>query len=115
MLKDFATEELTRNCPNLDQEIVLSSEDLCGFLADAEARQTAHERQSGSVNRLSPGVRKRRRSETPDGVSSDVEASLGWHHDCERSFEAMSGRLFQFRRRLRAIVRNKERLCVFPV
>ncbi|KAH3169823.1 hypothetical protein KXW84_003764 [Aspergillus fumigatus] len=74
MLKDFATEELTRNCPNLEQEIVLSSEDLCGFLADAEARQTAQERQSGSVNRLSPGVRKRRRSETPDGVSSDVEA-----------------------------------------
>jgi hypothetical protein len=74
MLKDFATEELTRNCPNLDQEVVISSEDLCGFLADAEKRQTAQERQSGSVNRLSPGVRKRRRSETPDGVSSDAEA-----------------------------------------
>lgn len=74
MLKDFATEELTQNNPNLDQEIVISSENLCGFLADAEARQTAQERQSGSVNRLSPGVRKRRRSETPDRVSSEVEA-----------------------------------------
>jgi hypothetical protein len=53
---------------------MISSEDLCGFLADAEARQTAQERQTGSVNRLSPGVRKRRRSETPDGVNPEVEA-----------------------------------------
>ncbi|KAF4232367.1 hypothetical protein CNMCM6805_010013 [Aspergillus fumigatiaffinis] len=74
MLKDFATEELTQNYQNLNQEIMISSEDLCGSLADAEERQTAQERQTGSVNRLSPGVRKRRRSETPDEVSSEVEA-----------------------------------------
>jgi hypothetical protein len=74
MLKDFATEELTQNYRNLEQEIVISSEDLCSFLADAESRQISQEQQSGSVNRLSPGIRKRRRSETPDGTSSEVEA-----------------------------------------
>jgi hypothetical protein len=53
---------------------VTSLDDLCAFIADAESREISQEQQSGSVNRLSSLVRNGRRSETPDGVSLEVEA-----------------------------------------
>jgi hypothetical protein len=41
----------TRNCQDLEHEIVTSLDDLCAFLADAESREISQVQQSGSVNK----------------------------------------------------------------
>lgn len=71
--------ELTQGRPYLDQEIVVSSEQLCKFLSTAEARQQQEVQlePQGSVNTLPRGTRKRRRSSTPpDRTDSEDEGAL---------------------------------------
>ena len=74
-LKDFGTEELTQEWPDLSQEITISSEQLCDYLSEAEARQEAYVRPVGSISNVRPGALKRRRTETlPDNASSEDES-----------------------------------------
>ncbi|OKP09499.1 hypothetical protein PENSUB_5148 [Penicillium subrubescens] len=74
-LKDFGTEELTHELPDLDKEITISSEQLYGYLLEAEARQEAYVQRVGSVNNVRPGALKRQRTETPsDDSSSPIES-----------------------------------------
>ncbi|KGO78440.1 hypothetical protein PITC_069030 [Penicillium italicum] len=85
MLKDFGTEELTRGRPELNQEVTISSEQLCCFLSEAEARQKVYTRRVGSKNKVLPGAKKRRRSETPpDHLSSDESTSKTTGRDSKR-------------------------------
>lgn len=73
-LKDFATEELSQGQPELDQEIIITSEQLCDFLSSAESRHQSQTRYQGSINRIRPGVLKRRRAQTPpERLSSEDE------------------------------------------
>lgn len=74
-LRDFAPEQLTQGCPDLDREIIVSSEQLCGFLAEAEARQQAGTQHTGCMDSVRPGALKRRRYRTPPDEISDDEAS----------------------------------------
>lgn len=85
MLKDFGTEDLTRGRPELSQEVTISSEQLCCFLSEAEARQEGYARRVGSKNNVLPGAKKRRRSETPpDHLSSDESIFRAAGRDSKR-------------------------------
>lgn len=56
-----------------DQELTISSEQLCDYLAAAEAKT----RKLGSLGQhvIAPGVKKRKRSETPpEEITADDEA-----------------------------------------
>lgn len=75
MLKDFGTNELTQEWPDLSQEITISSEQLCDYLQEAEARQAAYVRRVGSINNVRPGALKRRRTETPPDNTSSEDVS----------------------------------------
>lgn len=68
--------ELTNGYPNLEHEILVSSEQLCEFLTSAEARQRQEVQGTpqGSVNKMRPGAQKRRRPSTPlDGTDPEDE------------------------------------------
>ncbi|PVH92418.1 hypothetical protein DM02DRAFT_733711 [Periconia macrospinosa] len=63
-LRDFAYQELVQQeMGDWHQELTISSEQLCDYLAAAEAKM----RQAGSLGQhsIGPGVKKRKRSETP--------------------------------------------------
>lgn len=69
--------ELTNGHPYLEHEILVSSEQLCEFLSSAEARQRQEVQgiPQGSVNKMRPGARKRRRPSTPlDGTDAEDES-----------------------------------------
>ena len=75
-LQDFATEHLMQEYAPLDQEIVITSQQLCAFLQSAEERQKAQIHHQGSVNTIRPGVLKRRRRTPPsDTTGSDQEST----------------------------------------
>jgi hypothetical protein len=58
---------------NQDRELIVSTEKLCQFLAAAEVK--IHQRGSLSKDSLAPGVKKRKRSETPpEEITSGDEA-----------------------------------------
>lgn len=82
-LKDFATADLTKDYPDLDRhEIKITSRQLCDFLAQAESRQQTQDRHTGSTNSIRPGVRKRRRTVTPDSDSQPEQEGPKRHrHD----------------------------------
>ncbi|GFF93362.1 hypothetical protein IFM53868_07160 [Aspergillus udagawae] len=84
-LKDFTTVDLTRNYAGLDNlEVIISSKQLCEFLARAELRQETEERRTGSINRIRPGVQKRRRPSTPDSdTQSEEERKRARYNDSE--------------------------------
>ncbi|CAG8181967.1 unnamed protein product [Penicillium salamii] len=73
-LRDFAPKSISQKYPDLDQDICISSRELCDFLSSAEA---AHQKQlldQGVGETLSPGTRKRRRVQTPpEQLSSEEE------------------------------------------
>ncbi|KAK4981164.1 hypothetical protein LTR66_001493 [Elasticomyces elasticus] len=73
-LKDFAYEELSRsNIGNDDREIVVSAQQLCQYLAEAESRAQGQELLGKHT--IPSGIRKRKRSETPaEEVDSGDEA-----------------------------------------
>lgn len=73
-LRDFATDSLLEEYADINQEVVITAQQLCAFLQSAEARQAAQLHHEGSVNRIRPGVLKRRRRTTPsDATSSEDE------------------------------------------
>ncbi|KAJ9483764.1 hypothetical protein VN97_g9621 [Penicillium thymicola] len=87
-LRDFATEDLSREYISLDREFTITSRQLCDFLSRAEEEQRAQTLQQGSTNRLRPGARKRRRPQTPpEHPSSEEEGSV------EKNRESKRGRL----------------------
>ncbi|CAG7961370.1 unnamed protein product [Penicillium olsonii] len=72
-LRDFAPKTISQKYPNLDQDILISSKELCDFLSSAEA---AHQKQllgQGVEEPLSPGTRKRCRAQTPSEELSSEE------------------------------------------
>lgn len=79
-LKDFATEELSQSQATLNQEIIIT-------LSGAESRHQSQTRHQGSINRIWPGVLKRRRAQTPsERLSSEDEEHI------ERGREIKRGR-----------------------
>ena len=63
-LQDFAYQELAQQeIGDYDQELTVSSEQLCEYLTVAEAKMQAVE--SLGQHAIGPGVKKRKRSETP--------------------------------------------------
>ncbi|EAL86725.1 uncharacterized protein AFUA_7G08520 [Aspergillus fumigatus Af293] len=73
-LRDFATDPLLEEYADINQEVVITAQQLCAFLQSAEARQSAQIHHEGSVNTIRPGVLKRRRHITPSDVTgSDDE------------------------------------------
>ena len=83
--KDFGTEDLTRGRPELSQEVTISSEQLCCFLSEAEARQEGYARRVSSKNKVLLGAKKRRRSQTPpDHLSSDESIFRAAGRDSKR-------------------------------
>ncbi|OQE16603.1 hypothetical protein PENFLA_c027G04995 [Penicillium flavigenum] len=64
-LRDFGVEELAQDYAELDQEIVITSEQLCDFLSSAEAHEEKITRFEGSVGQIPPGAVKRYRSQIP--------------------------------------------------
>ncbi|KAJ6069163.1 hypothetical protein N7499_011050 [Penicillium canescens] len=84
-LSDFATEELSQGHVGLDQEIFITSEQLCDFLSSAESRQQAQALYQGSINQIRPGALKRRRLETPPELpSSEDEGSIEKNRESKR-------------------------------
>ncbi|KAJ5843735.1 uncharacterized protein N7525_001476 [Penicillium rubens] len=75
-LRDFATEELSRGLTSLDQEISITSRQLCDFLSCAEEEQRGQTLLQGSINLLRPGAGKRRRPQTPPEQLSSEEGEL---------------------------------------
>ncbi|KAK4981952.1 hypothetical protein LTR66_009577 [Elasticomyces elasticus] len=74
-LKDFAHEELAENVGDQDREIIISSQQLCVYLADAERSLEGWRRSHSSRHTVRPGAVKRPRSETPPArITSDDEA-----------------------------------------
>ena len=73
-MRDFAHEELARNeIGDEDREVVISGQRLCQYLAAAENKV----RGMGSLgkHRIAPGLKKRRRSDTPpEQIGSGDEA-----------------------------------------
>lgn len=70
-----------------DRELLITSRQLCDFLSRAEEEQRVQTLQQGSINRLRPGVGKRRRPQTPpEQLSSEEERSV------EKKRESKSGR-----------------------
>ncbi|KAB8240717.1 hypothetical protein BDV35DRAFT_108602 [Aspergillus flavus] len=73
-LRDFATDPLLENYADINQEVVITAQQLCAFLQSAEARQSVQEHHEGLVNTIRPGVLKHRRRITPsDATGSDDE------------------------------------------
>lgn len=73
-LRDFATDPLLEQFADINQEVVITAQQLCAFLQSAEARQSAQIHHGGSVNAIRPGVLKRRRRTAPsDATGSDDE------------------------------------------
>jgi hypothetical protein len=63
-LSDFAYEELVDSeLGDVDAPITISAQQLCKFLVEAETK--SKQARTGGKHRVAPGVRKRRRSETP--------------------------------------------------
>jgi hypothetical protein len=63
-LSDFAHKGLVQDeLANQDRDLVVTAQELCQFLAAAEAK--AQQRGSLSRDSIAPGVKKRKRSETP--------------------------------------------------
>ncbi|KAL3439829.1 hypothetical protein BJX65DRAFT_315377 [Aspergillus insuetus] len=74
-LRDFATESEVKEYSRFEQNIIISTRDLCRYLHYAENRQRRQERLEGSINPLPKGTRKRRRAETPpEKILSEDEA-----------------------------------------
>ncbi|ORX95175.1 hypothetical protein BCR34DRAFT_579473 [Clohesyomyces aquaticus] len=73
-LSDFAYQELAHNeIRGQDQELVVSAQQLCQYLTAAESKV----QQAGSLGKhsIAPGVKKRKRSETPpEEIASGDEA-----------------------------------------
>lgn len=59
-LRDFAPNSISQKYPNLDQDILISSRELCDFLLSAEAEHQKQLLDQGVDEPLSPGTRKRR-------------------------------------------------------
>lgn len=84
-LEDFATEDLCRGRAGLDRQILITSEQLCDFLSSAEARQQTQTQFQGSINRVRPGVLKRRRPHTPpEQPSSEDDGSVEKERESKR-------------------------------
>jgi hypothetical protein len=79
-LSDFACKALTRNETALeDQEILLSTQQLCRFLAIAEEKIKGRKE---LIRDSLIGVKKRKRSDTPlERITSDDEA---WYTNQEK-------------------------------
>ncbi|KAJ5943794.1 hypothetical protein N7516_003962 [Penicillium verrucosum] len=60
-LGDFAPKSISQKYPDLDQDIVISSRELCDFISSAEAEHQKQLLDQGVDEPLSPGTRKRRR------------------------------------------------------
>ncbi|KAF2105498.1 hypothetical protein BDV96DRAFT_509271 [Lophiotrema nucula] len=73
-LRDFAYEQLAaREIGDTDRELVITTQQLCEYLDAAETRVAGLK--SLSKHSLAPGLKKRKRSETPeDQITSDDEA-----------------------------------------
>ena len=69
-LRDFATEELSRGLVGLQGEILITSEQLCEFLASAEEMHKMQMQHQGSVSPLRPGILKLHRPQTAREQSS---------------------------------------------
>jgi hypothetical protein len=83
-LKHFATEDITQHNKNLNQDIHITSSQLCEFLLhaeNAERMQTLHE---GSARQLRPGTRKRRRPQTPPEQLGSGDESIGARREDKR-------------------------------
>ncbi|KAK4986800.1 hypothetical protein LTR66_007737 [Elasticomyces elasticus] len=63
-LKDFAHEELANNVRDQNREIIISPQQLCVYLADAERLEQGPRRSHRSRHTIRPGAVKRLRSET---------------------------------------------------
>lgn len=74
-LRDFGTEELMQQLPDLDQELRISSEQLYNYLLEAERRQEAYVWRVGSVNNIKSGALKLQRTETPPDEAGSQEES----------------------------------------
>lgn len=70
-LRDFAPDGLAQKYADLDKEVIITSEQLCRFLQEAEARQQAETRHVCYTDRIQTGARKRRRTRTPPDDSGD--------------------------------------------
>ncbi|KAJ5572138.1 hypothetical protein N7535_005798 [Penicillium sp. DV-2018c] len=64
-LRSFAPTKISQEYTDLDQYISISLRQLCDFLSRAEARYQEEVLDEGTVEALSPGTQKRRRSPTP--------------------------------------------------
>ena len=73
-LSDFTHKRLAKEeIGNQDQELVISAQQLCEFLTAAETK--VRKRGSLSKDPIPPGVKKRKRSETPsEEIASNDEA-----------------------------------------
>jgi hypothetical protein len=71
-LHDFASPKRCREFKNLDQPIFISCKTLYDYIVDAEAPLEAQ----SSPDSPRPNVRKRRRTVTPDDISSDDERRI---------------------------------------
>ncbi|KAJ5551683.1 hypothetical protein N7535_000373 [Penicillium sp. DV-2018c] len=70
-LRDFAPENISQKYPGLDQDILISSRELCDLLTSAEAEHQKQLLDQGVEAPLSPDRRKRRRVQTsPEPLSS---------------------------------------------
>ncbi|CAG7924591.1 unnamed protein product [Penicillium olsonii] len=72
-LRDFAPKSISQKYPNLDQDILISSKELCDFLSSAEAEHQKQLLGQGVEEPLSPDTRKRRRAQTPSEQLSSEE------------------------------------------
>ncbi|KAK4978308.1 hypothetical protein LTR66_008755 [Elasticomyces elasticus] len=73
--KDFTNEELADDVGDQCREIIISSQQLCVYLADAERFEPGWRRSHSSTHTIRPGPVKRPRSETPPArIMSDDEA-----------------------------------------
>ncbi len=64
-LGDFAAEALTDQFNDLNDDILISSQDLCKYLDDAERRASTVRQKKGVVNPKPAQLTKRRRQSTP--------------------------------------------------
>lgn len=67
-LRDSVNEELAEHIQKEDQEISISSEKLCPYLADAERHNRGPRPNSRSKHTIEPGAVKRLRSVTPPAM-----------------------------------------------
>lgn len=79
-LRDFAYEELTQaEIGNQDKELIVSSQQLCQYLIAAETKIRL---ESLGKHSIAPGLKKRKRSETPpERMTSDDEGRFIEHEE----------------------------------